>query len=85
MLASPCHVNTGKVCELLPCPAQSIIQQMEHINRTEGESEPGWGGVGAERVGGGGGVGEHLTQTLFVLMAGVCNTIEPVEEGGGGC
>lgn len=44
---------------------------MEHINHTEGES---LAGVGAERwvVG----VGEHLTQTLFVLWVGVSITIE---------
>lgn len=38
---------TGKVCELLPCPAQSIIQQMEHISHTGGER--GW--LGWERRG----------------------------------
>lgn len=48
---------TGKVCELLPCLAQSIIQQMEHISHTAGERRAGVG------------VGEHLTQAPFVLWA----------------
>lgn len=62
---------TGKVCELLPRPTQSIIQQMEHINRNEGERA--WlGEVGVD---------EHLTQTPFVLWAGVC----VMGEWGGHC
>lgn len=54
---------TGKVCELLPCLAQSIIQQMEHISHTAGERLAGVG------------VGEHLTQAPFVLWARVRITV----------
>lgn len=76
-------MRTGKVCELLPRPTQSIIQQMEHINwkerGRERESPPE---VGAGRWVAG--VGEHLTQTLFVLWAGVHITVKVYVLGGGG-
>lgn len=46
----PAMWTQEKVCELLPRPVQSIIQQMEHINHSEGRAD--W--AGSSRVGGGG-------------------------------
>lgn len=59
-------------------PSSSKWSTSTTVRGEQGEAD--W--AGSREVGGGGG-GEHLTQTSFVLGAGVCNTIA-IEEGWGG-
>lgn len=77
----PAMWTQEKVCELLPRPVQSIIQQMEHINHSEGRAD--W--AGSSRVGGG---GRWTPHTDFLCARGRAlqyySDLGGVRVGGGG-